>query len=191
MDDPSPQLIEAVARLDDRACLELLNRYAGLIHAAIEHAGFFDGDARDREEMFNDVGHEVLRSIESWQRERAAFSSWVYGITRNVVNSFRRKHDRTGSDVAFHGRGPNYDPPDTLRADASDPPRPSDAEIAFGKAYGALSEEEQMVVEHMLRGAPHRELAEELGILESSARMRVHRMKDKLRLLLAETGFDV
>lgn len=197
MDEPDPLLIAAVARLDDRACRELLRRYERLIHAAITHAGFFPGDLRDREEMFSDVAYEVIRSIESWRHDRGAFSSWVYGITRNVVNSFRRRHDQRretgmiGNVVSSGTLGPKFDPPDRLRADASAPPRPSDAEIAFGTVYGTLTEEDQMVVDHMVRCAPHRELAEALNISEPSARMRVYRMKEKLiRLLAAALGID-
>ena len=197
MDDPNPRLIEAVIQLDDRACTDLLGRCAGLIQAAITQAGFFSGDPRDLEEMLSRVSHEVIRSIGNWDADRGAFSTWVYGVARNVVNSFRREQKRreragrTGNEVSFETVGPTFDPPETVRPQPGEEVTPSDMEVAFWRVYADMPEEDQRVVDHMVEGAPHRELAEDLKTSEEAVRMRVSRMRKKLAQAVAgELGIE-
>lgn len=197
MEDPTPRLIEAVIELDERACTSLVLKYAALIGAAIGQAGFFSGDPRDKEEMFYRVAHEVIRSIARWDSDRGAFSTWVYGIARNVVNSFRRDQKRAveagkaGDEVRLEEVGVHFDPPDELRPQPGETLTPSAMEVAFWKVYGGLSVEDQVVIDHMLNGGPRRELADQLRTGETAARMRVSRMRKKLGVLVArELGIE-
>lgn len=188
MKDPNPQLVEAVARLDERACSELIRRYGGLVRAAVRQRGYFFADPRDEEELQSQVHLEIIKSIKTWQRTRASFSTWVYGVARNVVNSFLRDvarrvaAGRVGAEVSLETSEEVSDLSAVIEDDAEISPRIE----AFYGFYDQLASDKKIVIEHMMRGDPHRELGRALCVTEDAAKMRVMRMKDEIRKTLKD-----
>ncbi len=188
MKDPNPQLVDAVARLDDSACSDLIRRYGGLVRAAVRQRGYFFPDHRDEEELQSKVQLAMIRSIAKWDPARASFSTWVYGVARNVVNSFFRDQERrvaagrAGLEVRLEVPGEVFDPPGLIEDEVETSPRLA----AFYEVYERTSSEGKLVIEHMMRGDPHWELAQTLRITEDAAKMRVLRMKQGLREALRD-----
>jgi len=188
--DPEPDLVEAVAGLDEAACSELVRRYEGLVRVAVRQGGYFFEDARDEEETQSQLRLEMLRSIRKWDRRKGAFSTWVYAIARNLINSSLRDRQRrvvsgrSGSEVALTDLGASFDPPDPTTEETEEDAQTPPLVDAFLRLCDGMSDDDRVVIDHMVRRAPHRELATELKCSEDAAKMRVYRMRERIRQAL-------
>lgn len=206
IEDPDDDLVAAVGRLDDAAVSTFLERYDGLIRASVTQGGYFIEDARDEEQLQNDVRRAAIEGIGKWNPSKARISTWIYGIARNVVNGFLRvqaegrKSGRYSEevgpdelDVAAAQRDADpedpaepVDPYDTIDPDSwcSDVGSPAPLPpmlAAFFAVADQLSAADRVTLDHLLGGGPHRELADRLGISEDTAKVRVHRLKQRLK----------
>src|ERR671938_1935224 len=86
------ELIRRVAEGDDRALSELYDRYSRPVYATGIR---LLGDAHLAEELVQDAFTSVWRKAESFESERASFSTWLYRIARNrAVDLDRRRRVR-------------------------------------------------------------------------------------------------
>jgi RNA polymerase sigma factor (sigma-70 family) len=181
IDDPEPDLVEAAARRDEAACRELVLRAEGLIRAVVRQGGYYVENPTDEEELRQEVRVQMLRSIESWDPERGSFVSWVYGIGRNVLNSFLREQRRRPREESFEEQGEGFEPADTLRPLPGDLPEVPKLVGALWRVVERMAPEDQEVVRHLLNGDPHSVLAKSLGVSEAAAKQRAYRMRNRLR----------
>lgn len=80
--------MQRVARGDDQALSELYDRYSRPVYAT----GFrLLGDAHLAEELVQDAFTNVWRRADSFESQRASFSTWLYRITRNRAVDLDRK----------------------------------------------------------------------------------------------------
>lgn len=85
-------LVSRVALGDERAFLELYDRYSRPVYAT---AVRLLGDAQLAEELVQDAFTSVWRRAKSFEAERASFSTWLYRIARNrAVDLDRRRRVR-------------------------------------------------------------------------------------------------
>jgi RNA polymerase sigma-70 factor, ECF subfamily len=81
-------LVRRVAGGDERAFLELYDRYSRPVYATGVR---LLGDAFLAEELVQDAFTNVWRGAESFESDRASFSTWLYRITRNRAVDLDRK----------------------------------------------------------------------------------------------------
>ncbi len=146
------------------ACYQLAYRLVGNEH-----------DARDV------VQEAYLRAYRGLRRFRgeAAVTTWLYRITANVAARHleRRSRSRTtelGESVDFAHEGPTGDPEAAIWA--------ADERSRLVKALEGLPDGLRAVV--VLRDVydlPHKEIAHQLGISQSAAKVRLHRGRRLLR----------
>ena len=85
-------LVHRVAEGDERAFLELYDRYSRPVYATGVR---LLGDTFLAEELVQDAFTNVWRSAKSFESERARFSTWLYRIARNrAVDLDRRRRVR-------------------------------------------------------------------------------------------------
>src|SRR5918999_5659795 len=85
-------LVRRVAGGDERAFLELYDRYSRPVHATGLR---LLGDTFLAEELVQDAFTSVWRKAKSFESERASFSTWLYRIARNrAVDLDRRRRVR-------------------------------------------------------------------------------------------------
>lgn len=178
------QLVDA-AREDDHAAFEELVRRT--------HADTFtlarrlvsnDEDARD---VVQDTYLRAFRSIRKFRGD-AQFTTWLYRITANCASTHlgrrrRHQHDEFDEDINVVDLRPDHDP--ALAADGSA------LRDRLERAIGALPPRLRAVV--VLRDVydlNHAEIAEELGISESAAKVRLHRARRKLRVQVFPLATD-
>ncbi len=184
MDFPDPSLVEQVIEKNERACARLLDRIEGLVRAAVRQGGYVIS-AADEEVLREELRVQVLFSLSRWDRERGSFTVWLYGIARNLLNSHLRARSRRIPCVPL-------DPGRHAAVGAqSDPTEPTTATSSplvelFWDTVVRMSREDQIVVDHLLDGAPHRQLAARLGVSEAAAKMRAYRVRGRLRERLTE-----
>jgi RNA polymerase sigma-70 factor (ECF subfamily) len=166
----------AAAQAGDRAAFDELVRrtHADTYTLALRLTG--------NEEDARDVAQEAyLRAYRGLRRFRgdAQFSTWLYRITANCAATYlgrraRHRHDILDDTVQLADPRTDHDP--QLRADASD------LRTRLLEALDDLPPRLRAVV--VLRDVydlSHEDIAAELGISESAAKVRLHRARHKLR----------
>ncbi len=132
-------------------------------------------DPTDREDLFQEI---VLQLWRAWPRfePRAKRSTWLYRIALNVaISDFRGRTRRP--------------PPDRLGdhvPELPDDPAAAEAQADIEQLYRAierLSEVEKAFILLYLEERSYEEIADILGITVNNARVRLHRIQDKLRTL--------
>ncbi|MGH9209110.1 MAG: RNA polymerase sigma factor [Acidimicrobiales bacterium] len=169
----------AAAQAGDREAFEGLVRltHADTYTLALRLTG--------NEEDARDVAQEAyLRAYRGLRRFRgdAQFSTWLYRITANCAATHlgrraRHRHDVLDDTVQLADPRTDHDP--QLRADASDlRHRLLDALDDLPPRLRAV------VVLRDVYDLSHEDIAAELGISESAAKVRLHRARHKLRAQL-------
>ena len=179
--------MEAARRGDRDAFNELVrSTYQDIYSLAYRLTGNRD-DAGD---VVQDAYVRAYRAIRRFRGD-SSFSTWVYRITSNCASTHlsRRTRQRTeelSNDVPVVDLRPEQDP--ILRAEAAVLRHHVD------RAIRSLPERlRQVVVLRDLHDLSHNEIADELGITTSAAKVRLHRARQRLRVVLSrstELGVD-
>ena len=151
------------------------------------HAGTFTlarrlvTDEDDAREVVQEAYLRAYRSIRKFRGD-AQFTTWIYRITANCASTHlgrrrRDRHDELDDDLTVVDLHPDRDP--GLAADASLLRARVDAAIADLPARLRA-----VVVLRDLYDLNHAEIAEELGITESAAKVRLHRARRRLRTVV-------
>jgi RNA polymerase sigma-70 factor (ECF subfamily) len=164
------------ARGGDRAAFDELVRatYGDTYTLALRLTGN-EEDARDV------VQEAYIRAFRGLGRFRgdAQFSTWMYRITANCANTHLSKRSRHRHEVLDEADPVPDDRP------TSDPQLQADATALRQRLTGALADLppklRQVVVLRDIYDLPHEAIAEELGISETAAKVRLHRARKKLR----------
>jgi len=135
-------------------------------------------DDEDAQDVVQEAYLRAFRSIRKFRGE-AQFTTWLYRITANCAATHlgrrrRHRHDELDEEVAVPDLDPNHDP--VAVADAAL------LRERLQEAIAALPPRlRAVVVLRDLYDLNHGEIAEELGISESAAKVRLHRARRRLR----------
>jgi RNA polymerase sigma-70 factor (ECF subfamily) len=172
--DTDAALLEAARNGDRSAFEELVRRtYTETYTLAVRLTGN-DEDARD---VVQEAYLRAWRGLAKFRGE-AQFSTWLYRITANTAYSHvnrRRRHRAVplsdlGTEIADQGATPE--------ATAESAALSSRLSAAVGKLPPKLR---AVMVLKDVYGLPHEEIAEQLGISETAAKVRLHRARKQLR----------
>jgi RNA polymerase sigma-70 factor, ECF subfamily len=134
------------------------------------------------EEDARDVTQEAyLRAYKGLRRFRgdARFSTWMYRITANCASTAmskrtRHRHDQLDDEAVIADERPEVDPEAM-----------AEAELLRDRVNAALEELPErlraVVVLRDVYDLPHQAIADELGISEAAAKVRLHRARRRLR----------
>ncbi len=143
------------------------------------------GNPDDAGDVVQDAYVRAYRAIRRFRGD-SSFSTWMYRITSNCASTHlsRRTRQRTeelSDDVPIVDLRPEQDP--SLRAEAAI------LRHHIDRAIRALPERlRQVVVLRDLHDLSHNEIAAELGITTSAAKVRLHRARQRLRTVLQRTS---
>lgn len=169
------ELVEAARHGDHEAFEELVRRTHADTFTLARRLVSNDDDARD---VVQEAYLRAFRSIRKFRGD-AQFSTWLYRITANCASTHlgrrrRHNHDELDEEVAVPDPHPDHDPAaaaeasllrDRLEAAIADLPPRLRAVVVLRDIYDMN----------------HCEIADELGISESAAKVRLHRARRKLR----------
>lgn len=136
------------------------------------------GDEEDARDVVQETYLRVHKGLKKFRRD-AQFSTWIHRITANCASTFltrrgRNSHDQLPDDPAIEDLNPQRDPEhqaevDVLRNQLTDALR------------GLPPKLRAVVVLRDIYDLPHEAIADELGISESAAKVRLHRARKRLR----------
>jgi RNA polymerase sigma-70 factor (ECF subfamily) len=180
------QLIAQVARGDTAAYETLYDRYAAVVMGL---ALKITGDSSLAEEVLQETFWRVWRKADLFQNQRGAFTSWFFGIARNLSIDVLRRQLTQGRPASESEKIMEN------TADSS----PSVPESAWLKlkheqmrtAIESLPKEQRSVIEMAyFLGMTRQEIAtatgEPLGTIHTRARLALQKLRDELQL----QGFD-
>jgi len=175
MPQDGAQLVTA-ARGGDREAFDELVRatHAETFTLALRLTGN-EEDARD---VVQEAYIRAFRGIGRFRGD-AQFSTWMYRITANCANTLLAKRTKHRHEV--------LDDTDPIVDDrpAIDPQLQADATALRTRLTEALEDLppklRQVVVLRDIYDLPHEDIAAELGISETAAKVRLHRARKKLR----------
>ncbi|MFU8890759.1 MAG: RNA polymerase sigma factor [Anaerosomatales bacterium] len=169
----------AAARNGDTAAFEALVRtHSGPVYA---HALRFFGDPQAAEDAAQEVFIKVYRSIATFDGT-AAFSTWLYRVTRNVCLDMLRSGRRTPVPV---------DLVDVSLTAPDDPAAEAITTTTVEHAMRALPQEDRDALSAIgLFGMSYAEAAGVLGVPEGTIKSRVFRARKALVSALRTGGGD-
>jgi RNA polymerase sigma-70 factor (ECF subfamily) len=179
----SPQRLVERAKAGDRLAFEELVRatYAETYALALR----LTGDEDDACDVLQDAYLRAFRSLRGFRGD-AAFSTWLYRITANCAATLlarrgRFDHEELEDDAPVADLRPGSDPEAAASAAAE--------RDALSCALAELPPRlRTVVVLRDIYDLPHEAIAEELGISETAAKVRLHRARKKLRERLYPTA---
>ena len=172
---PTDLLVDAARGGDGDAFGELVRRTASDTFALAKRLVTDEDDARD---LVQEVYLRAYRSIGRFRGD-AQFTTWLYRITANCASTQlgrrkRHRHDELDEEVDVADHKPDHDP--ALAADAA--LLRQRLEVAIAELPPRLR---AVVVLRDIYDLNHAEIADELGISESAAKVRLHRARRRLR----------
>lgn len=142
----------------------------------------------DEEDARDVVQETYLRAHKGLKRFRgdAQFSTWLHRITANCANTYLGRRGRHSHDLL---------PDDPVIADLN-PQRDPEQRVGLGDLRDQLSAAllelppklRAVVVLRDIYDLPHETIADQLGITESAAKVRLHRARKRLRERLYPLG---
>ena len=164
------------AKDGDRAAFDELVKltYADTYTLALRLTGN-EEDARD---VVQDAYLRAYKGLGKFRGD-AQFSTWLYRITANCAATAlgkrkRHRHDDIDDQIALSDDNPEVDPEEQ-----------ADASLLRDRVSAALAhlppKLRAVVVLRDVYDLPHEQIAAELGITESAAKVRLHRARHQLR----------
>jgi RNA polymerase sigma-70 factor (ECF subfamily) len=187
--DPTPEerenerrLVEAAKGGDREAFEELVRRtYVDTYTLAVRLTAN-EEDARD---VVQDAYLRAWKGIGRFRGD-AQFSTWMYRITANTASTLVQKRRRRRTEPLESIEDP------IERASEALPEAAAESSVALaelGEAVAALPPKlRAIVVLKDVYGLSHEDIAAELGISVSAAKVRLHRGRKRLREMLDEGG---
>ena len=176
------QLIAQVARGDTAAYEMLYDRYSS---AGMGLALKITGDQSLAEEVMQETFWRIWRKADLFQNQRGAFTSWFFGITRNLSIDMLRRQSTQGQPA---------DRAEQLIEQAPDP-SPGVPETVWSRskheqmraAVETLPKEQRYVIEMAyFRGMTRQEIAsatgEPLGTIHTRARLALQKLREELQM---------
>lgn len=159
----------------------VFDAHAGFVWRVLRYVGVREADLPD---VTQEVFVVVHRRLSSFDAERGALRTWLFGIAQNVA----RNHQR----LARHRHEVGVDELPEEADSAADPEAQlsgARARQLLARALEALGPEQRTVlVLHDLEEVPMQQIADEEGIPVATAYSRLRLARAKLNGLLAEAG---
>lgn len=136
------------------------------------------GNPEDARDVTQETYLRAFRALPGFRGD-AQFSTWLYRITANCASSHlgrrsRHRHDELTDDLHVVDLDPRHDP----EARGETRALRDELVLALRRLPPKLR---AVVVLRDIYDLPHHEIAEELGISESAAKVRLHRARRRLR----------
>jgi RNA polymerase sigma-70 factor (ECF subfamily) len=173
----------------DAAALEML--YDQYSPAVMGLALKMLGDRATAEEIVQETFWKVWRSADTFRAQQGNFSSWLFGITRNLsIDSWRRRKVRPQPVLDYDEEQQLEQNPDP-DADVTEVTWLSMKHSQVRQALGTLPVNQREVVElAFFGGLTRQEIAETTGLPLGTVHTRARLGLQKLREALQEQGFE-
>ena len=158
--------------------LFLINQHKAIIHKVSK---MYMDDAEQQRDLFQEIVLQLWKAYPTF-KGNSKFSTWMYRVALNTALVYfkkdKQKVDKTQLDE-------NIDVIDVNESESKE------EKLAYlYKAVQELNAIEKALIFLFLENQSHREIAENLGISEVNARVKLNRTKEKLQLIIKKNGYE-
>ncbi|QPH40825.1 RNA polymerase sigma factor [Pedobacter endophyticus] len=158
--------------------LSLINQHKGIIHKVSK---MYMNDVEDQRDLFQEIVMQLWKAYPTF-KGNSKFSTWMYRVALNTALIYFKKDNRKVDKTPLDE---NVDIVDVNESDARE------EKLAYlYKAVQQLNPVEKALIFLFLENQSHREIAENLGISEINARVKLNRTKEKLQLIIKKNGYE-
>ncbi|NSL90184.1 RNA polymerase sigma factor [Chitinophaga solisilvae] len=158
--------------------LALIEANKGIIHKI---SRMYMDTQDDQQDLFQEIVCQLWKSYDSFKHQ-SSFSTWMYRVALNTAIVFLKKEKR---QLRTSDQMPEHIPADDPQAAIRETQLQH-----FYRAVQKLERLEKALVFYHLENYSHREIAENLGISEGNARVKLNRAKEKLKTLIKQQGYE-
>ena len=160
----------------EREFLELMEKHKGVV---FKISRMYMDNADDQKDLFQEITYQVWRSYEKFEG-KSEFSTWLYRIAINTaiifLKSEKRKQNLIQNDdvqkFKLKNDDYNYDEEQNLNV--------------MYEAIHELNPIDKALIFYYLEDVSGKEMAEQLGISEVNARVKLNRAKEKLKACIGK-----
>jgi len=195
-------MIKLGSKAEKEAGFELLfKKFKPLIFNFFNKALFSDGETA--KDLMIEVFMKVHINIDSYSAEKAALSTWIHRISKNVLIDHLRSRankDTLSIDSLFDNSTKNNDSDENVPKfqiadnnanDSSDLMIRKERVLELLNALNKLKREDhkKVLTLYYLEEKSYKEISDEMNISNSSVKVLLHRAKISLRNILDRQGF--
>lgn len=158
--------------------LELINANKGMIHKVSK---MYMDNGEDQEDLFQEIVMQLWKAYPSFKGQ-SKFTTWMYRVALNTAIVFFKKEHKKIDKTTL-----------TEQIDIADTTESDDKEEKLAYLYKAVQELnsiEKALIFLFLEDQSHKEIAQNLGISEINARVKLNRTKEKLQLIIKKNGYE-
>jgi len=153
--------------------IDLINLHQGLIHKVCL---MYEPDPETRSDLFQEIVLQLWKSFASFRAE-AKITTWMYRIALNTaISGFRKKKRKVQTEDLAEKHFNIAD------SDAEDK---EENFQRLQRAITQLPEIDRGIVMMALDEIPYEDIAATMGISQNNVRVRMNRIREKLRNLMA------
>lgn len=160
--------------MKEKNFIEIIRSNDGIINNII--IMYCDNNA-DRDDLRQEILAQLWKAIPKFRGD-SKISTWIYRVALNVAISDFRKRKREPATLNTQNIYP--DVPDSGTG------KTEDEIILLHRAIEKLTRVERAMVLLYLESQPYEDISEIMGITPNHARVKMHRIKDKLKVIFKE-----
>ena len=158
--------------------LDLMQKHKGILYKISRM--YFD-HTEDQQDLIQEMTFQLWKSYQNFKGD-SQFSTWMYRVCLNTALTFFKKDDKKQDKYELNE---NYD-----RIDTDDSAFKEEQLKYFYDAVQELNKVEKALIFLFLEGMNHKDIAENLGISEVNARVKLNRTKEKLQTIIKKNGYE-
>lgn len=158
--------------------LRQINENKGIIHKVTK---MYMDNVLDQEDLFQEIVMQLWKAYPSF-KGKSKFSTWMYRVALNTAIVFFKKDNRKVDKNSLNEQ-----------IDIADTSESTDKEEKLAYLYKAVQELNQIekaLIFLFLENQSHKEIAQNLGITEINARVKLNRTKEKLHQIIKNNGYE-
>lgn len=136
----------------------------------------------DQDDLFQEIVCQLWKAYDTFKGE-SQFSTWMYRVAINISIVFLKKEKRKIDKYEIAS--------ENIKEEESDGHIKEQQIEHFYKAVQRLDKIDKAIIFYQLEGFSHREIAENLGISEGNARVKLNRAKEKLKEIIKQQGYGL
>ncbi|WAC40093.1 RNA polymerase sigma factor [Pedobacter sp. SL55] len=161
-----------------KAFLKQINHNKGIIHKISK---MYMDNALDQEDLFQEIVMQLWKAYPSF-KGKSKFSTWMYRVALNTAIVFFKKENRKIDKTPLQEQ--------IDIADINDSADKEEKLAYLYKAVQELNQIEKALIFLFLENQSHKEIAQNLGISEVNARVKLNRTKEKLQQIIKNNGYE-
>lgn len=163
-----------MSQIIENQFVELIKIHQGIVHKV---CGMYRRDPDDRKDLFQEIVIQLWKAFPKFRQE-AKVSTWIYQIALNVAISDFRKESRKPIRVELSETFAN------ISDNQYDYSFEEKLKVLY-QAIDQLSEVEKAIMMLYFEEKSNEEIAEIIGISQNNVRVKMTRIREKLRTLMA------